>query len=457
MNAGARPENQQAVKGISIKKIYIVIVIAAAAITAWLIVSIYQTIDSYNALSAAIENYISCQHDVDDLLAASDYLTEQARAFAATGDRQYLDNYFTEVNETRRRDDALDRFENALADTEASLSLKEALHQSTSLEEIEYYSMALMLDAKNIDKSDLPETLQAISLSPEDSALSAQQKAQKAQDILYDETYVSYKDSIRQNVQACSDALIEITKTEKEQNAAQMLHVLHRQTILTVALLIVVFLVGLLTALLVIRPISNGISYIRAQQMLPETGSWEMRFLARTYNNMFWEMQKHHEKLSFEASHDALTGLYNRAIFEKQQELWAQEQPDNIALLLIDIDYFKSMNDTYGHSVGDEVLVKVAKILSRSFRSEDYVCRIGGDEFAVIMVNASSALKDLIAGKLERALEALRNPTDDTPAVTLSIGVAFSDRENPTDSIYNDADAALYKVKNRGRNGYEFY
>jgi len=454
MNAG---ENPKAVKGISIRKVYIVTVIAAAAITAWLIVSIYQTIDSYNALSAAIENYISCQHDADDLMAASDYLTEQARAFAATGDRQYLENYFTEVNETRRRDDALERFETVLSGTNAYLSLKEALDQSNTLEETEHYSMALMLEAKSMDRTDLPEALQATSLSPEDSVLSAQQKSQKAQDILYDETYVSYKDSIRQNVQACSDALIDITKAEEEQSGAQMLKVLHRQTVLTIALLIVVFLILLLTALLVIRPIRNGFSYIRAQQMLPETGSWELRFLARTYNTMFREVQKQHEQLSFEASHDALTGLYNRAVFEKQQESWNQEEPDNIALLLIDIDHFKTMNDTYGHSMGDKILVKVARILSRSFRSEDYVCRIGGDEFAVIMVNASSALKDLVAGKLERALEALRNPTDDTPAVTLSIGVAFSDRENPTDSIYNDADAALYKVKNRGRNGYEFY
>ena len=454
MNAG---EDPKAVKGIPIRRVYIAAVIAAAAITAWLIVSIYQTIYSYNALSAAIENYISCQHDADDLMAASDYLTEQARAFAATGDRQYLENYFTEVDETRRRDDALERFETVLSGTNAYLSLKEALDQSNTLEETEHYSMALMLEAKSMDRTDLPEALQATSLSPEDSVLSAQQKSQKAQDILYDETYVSYKDSIRQNVQACSDALIDITKAEEEQSGAQMLKVLHRQTVLTIALLIVVFLILLLTALLVIRPIRNGFSYIRAQQMLPETGSWEMRFLARTYNNMFWEMQKHHEKLSFEASHDALTGLYNRAIFEKQQEAWNLEQPDNIALLLIDIDHFKTMNDTYGHSMGDEILVKVARILSRSFRSEDYICRIGGDEFAVIMVNASSVLKDLVAGKLDRALDMLRNPTDGTPVVTLSIGVAFSDREHPTDSIYNDADAALYKVKNRGRNGYEFY
>ena len=456
MRSEEQKDSINTVSGVRIRVVYIVLVIIAIAVAVWLIISNYQSSDSYNTLSVAVDEYVACQKEADDLMDASDYLTEQVRAFASTGDRQYLDNFFTEVNETRRRDAALERFEADLAGTEAYRYLSKALEQSTSLEQIEYYSMVLRVASDGMDLTEFPEVLQKISLTAEDQKLYSEQKADQALEILYNDTYLSYKTEIRNNVQACSDELIRIAEEKELASAKQLLSGIHKQTILTAALVIIIFLILLLTALLVMRPLRNSIAHIREQQMLPETGSKEMKFLARTYNSMFQEIQQSHEQLSYEASHDGLTGLYNRAVFEKNKESWGPE-PENIALILVDVDHFKTMNDTYGHSVGDAVLVKVAKILSKSFRSEDYVCRTGGDEFAVIMVNASSDLKDLVAGKLDRALDKLRNPDDGVPAVTLSIGVAFSDRENPTDSIYNDADAALYRVKNRGKDGYEFY
>ena len=107
------------------------------------------------------------------------------------------------------------------------------------------------------------------------------------------------------------------------------------------------------------------------------------------------------------------------------------------------MDVFKEVNDTFGHGIGDQILRKVASVLKKQFRNIDYVCRIGGDEFAVIMVNSAS--------------DELSNPTDILPAVSLSVGVAFSDRKNPKGSISNDADAALYYIKEHGRHNCGFY
>lgn len=92
-----------------------------------------------------------------------------------------------------------------------------------------------------------------------------------------------------------------------------------------------------------------------------------------------------------------------------------------------------------------------------SFRSIDYVCRIGGDEFSVIMVDVTSSLKYTIEDKIKYVSEELAKAESEVPAVTLSIGVAFSDRENPGESIFKDADKALYHVKENGRNGCAFY
>lgn len=103
------------------------------------------------------------------------------------------------------------------------------------------------------------------------------------------------------------------------------------------------------------------------------------------------------------------------------------------------------------------VLGVVFVLLSTAFRSIDYVCRIGGDEFAVIMVDVAQELDYTIRDKIAYINEELSNPKDDLPAVSLSVGVAFTDRANPGESIFKDADKALYKVKQNGRHGCDFY
>ena len=128
-----------------------------------------------------------------------------------------------------------------------------------------------------------------------------------------------------------------------------------------------------------------------------------------------------------------------------------------LPLLLIDVDIFKSVNDTYGHAAGDATLKKAVGCLKRAFRSIDYGCRIGGDEFSVIMVDVTSCLKYTIEDKIKYVSEELAKVESEVPAVTLSIGVAFSDQENPGESIFKDADKALYHVKENGRNGCAFY
>ena len=128
-----------------------------------------------------------------------------------------------------------------------------------------------------------------------------------------------------------------------------------------------------------------------------------------------------------------------------------------MALILIDVDHFKDINDTYGHAVGDRVLKRVADILRHSFRSVDNICRIGGDEFAVIMTRANSSMEQIVVNKINRANDLLQHPKDDLPPVSLSVGVAFSDRDNPQGDIFKDADSALYEVKRAGRRGCAIY
>ena len=181
-----------------------------------------------------------------------------------------------------------------------------------------------------------------------------------------------------------------------------------------------------------------------------------MRFLALTYNEMYDEREKQESELTYEATHDSLTGLNNRKVFESMKETIEEEQA---ALILVDVDKFKTINDTYGHAMGDKVLIEVAQHLRTAFRSVDYVCRIGGDEFAIIMMHANPGMKAIISEKMERLNESLNHPrrSNDIPPVSLSIGIAFTEKNLKFDQLYKNADSALYIVKEKGRCGYGFY
>lgn len=160
--------------------------------------------------------------------------------------------------------------------------------------------------------------------------------------------------------------------------------------------------------------------------------------------------------IKHQAEHDPLTDLLNRGSYDRVFELYEKEHRD-FALILIDVDTFKTVNDTYGHAVGDKILKKVAWLLTIIFRTIDYVCRIGGDEFAIIMVEMTSDLDYTITEKITEINRRLSNPDDGLPPVSLSVGVAFTDRQEPGKSQFTDADSALYYTKEHGKHGCTFH
>ena len=106
------------------------------------------------------------------------------------------------------------------------------------------------------------------------------------------------------------------------------------------------------------------------------------------------------------AEHDSLTDLLNRGSFDKILKIY-EANGSSFALIIIDVDSFKSINDTYGHAEGDAILKSVAALLVNAFRSVDYVFRIGGDEFAVIMIDMNSGLQYTIRNKIDAINSAL--------------------------------------------------
>ena len=159
--------------------------------------------------------------------------------------------------------------------------------------------------------------------------------------------------------------------------------------------------------------------------------------------------------------HDALTGLPNRLLVAErlEQALARSARTDSeVAVLFIDLDRFKLINDGRGHAAGDELLVAVADRLRRVVRSGDVVARFGGDEFVVVCEDQTAAFEaSLMAGRI---LDVLREPVvvdGQEIFLSASIGIAMADGTGSPESLLRDADAAMYRAKEKGRARCEFF
>jgi two-component system cell cycle response regulator len=155
---------------------------------------------------------------------------------------------------------------------------------------------------------------------------------------------------------------------------------------------------------------------------------------------------------------DELTGLYNRRYFDRHLAIMlgkAHEQGRDMALMLMDIDFFKSVNDTHGHDAGDAVLKEFALRLRRSVRGVDLACRYGGEEFVVLMPDTDLAQAHAIAERVREAVadKGFEAGTGWPLRVTISLGVALNESDADTpDTMLKRADMALYRAKREGRN-----
>jgi diguanylate cyclase (GGDEF)-like protein len=175
---------------------------------------------------------------------------------------------------------------------------------------------------------------------------------------------------------------------------------------------------------------------------------------AKHHARQLESLQSEAAHFRLQAEHDALTGLYNRHIFDETLQACiaqAERYSRTFALLMIDLDEFKQINDTWGHCTGDKLLQLIAETLNNITRDSDRVCRIGGDEFAILLPEILNNRQPAILA--ERLAESLRKPlhTDETDIiVTASIGIAiYPDHGTTADLLVRNADKAMYRSKHR--------
>ncbi|HBR5237828.1 TPA: GGDEF domain-containing protein [Klebsiella pneumoniae] len=186
------------------------------------------------------------------------------------------------------------------------------------------------------------------------------------------------------------------------------------------------------------------------------------RILQRWYDEA-WDTHQENmqliQRLESIANQDALTGTANRrALNAYLAAIWQQKTP--LALMMIDVDYFKRYNDRYGHQAGDECLSSVAQVLKMAVRAEgDLVARYGGEEFVVVLPGVSLAHATAIAERIQQKIREAGLPHAASAVaseVTVSIGIVASDGTVPIETLIARADSALYQAKHKGRNQWSY-
>lgn len=161
-------------------------------------------------------------------------------------------------------------------------------------------------------------------------------------------------------------------------------------------------------------------------------------------------------RLEFIAHHDQLTGLFNRYTYSvvvgKELER-ARRYEYSLSFILFDIDYFKRVNDTFGHKTGDAVLRRLAEVVSTTIRASDYLFRLGGEEFGIIAVQTTGLDSIRFGENVRKTVESAS--FDQVDGITVSVGIAEYQEGDTELSLYRRADTALYRAKNGGRNRVE--
>ncbi len=225
----------------------------------------------------------------------------------------------------------------------------------------------------------------------------------------------------------------------------------------------------------ILKPLADMMSIIHKHNNglplypIPAKGPKEIAALTNTINNMIQAitrsrntLEKQAKVLQHQAYYDALTGLTNRHLFFDRLVHGIEQSKRNqvqMALLFIDLDNFKEINDSLGHSVGDKVLKVIAERLSKVIRKEDTLARLGGDEFTILISNINQAQHaSILANKVIEVISQSIVIDNQRLHVGSSIGISLypNDGESAQDLLKN-ADAAMYKAKHEGKNNYQYY
>lgn len=407
-------------------------------------VFMYQTTNSVREVVTVTNDYLSNQQTGGMLRDFTRALSEQATAFVQSSEPGYARIYEAKTEAINKQ---LDQYTKDLSGNEAAnqeLMKAVRIFRERQAEELR----AIRLAAESMSGSSramLPPFWQKARLTEEEQQLAPEEKKEAAIALLTSEQYTKQEEQIITAINNSHRLSSVKGKKQADETFARVKNIAGNQTVL-VALLLVMGLIALvLNRTMIISPIRKSVENLDRREPIKERGCYEMRHLARVYNEVLKDNQEKTEALTYTATHDALTGVYNRAEFD--QIYSTAGEAEHTGLIVVDVDHFKQYNDEFGHDVGDKVLCMAAEALKSHFFFKDHISRIGGDEFCVIMPGTDQAHGEMMLEKIRQINRELADNRGDLPPVTLSAGIAFWDRPDPNGTLFQDADSTLLDLK----------
>ena len=430
--------------GIRLNRMNILMICIGLVLATLMAVSMYRTSGSVKEIVTVTNNYLSNQSAGGMLRDFAGDLANQAMAFVQSGEVGPAKGYEAQLNviNTKLEQYAPETSNSASANSEFNRAL-EAFRVRNSLEISAMRLVAETMPSPMFEA--LPDFLKETELSAEDRAMPDEDKKGKAMSLLTSESYTQMEETIRESIDRSHRLSSEEGQQQADRTFSEVRKQVAEQSVLVIMFVLVSVIALLINRTLIISPIQKSVENLDHREPIPEKGSYEMRHLARVYNEVLKENEEKTDRLSYTATHDALTGVYNRTDFDRYYRQ-VEKQP-NIGLVVVDVDHFKQYNDDFGHDIGDRVLCTAVDAMKRHFRAEDHISRIGGDEFCIIMPGTCHADGKKIRNKILEINREMSGRGGNLPPVTISAGIAFWNRPNPEGSLFKDADTVLLNVK----------
>lgn len=441
-------------KGISLKLFGLFISTFSLTISFLLVLTLFLVSHENSLVNEATANYVTLQNSSADVQLASDYLTAQVRLFVANADMKYMDNYFIEAKITKRRENALETIHNLSETTsrheEIHYHMTEAVNESNNLMNLEYYAMKLICVDQGISYASYSEVANAdiSGVAPEDYKKTA------LNSVLGPE-YMSKKEIITSHVDKALEVIDELMGENTKQAKQYLKNLIIFQAAVIAANVVFVAIAITLLHVYIVAPMNAAVKNVENNEQIQVNASREFNYLVNAYNKAHEQNERVKEKLIYEAEHDKLTGLFNRTGYDS---LYRRMDLSTTIYILLDVDKFKMVNDQYGHEIGDKVLIRTAKTISKFFNEDnEYIFRLGGDEFAILVESPEIEICEVLMDKAKKVNAELSKTKGSVPGSTLSIGIARGDESDTMDSLFKKADKALYKVKQSGRGDVVLY